>query len=135
MDYARFESGLVSLLWENQVESGFYHPAEGIIHKLLQENPESAHQYIKDALSQKQRYGDSILMCLGRMDVHLISPWGYELAGEYLQHSKISLREAAVNCLEQWGGAKAIDLLKSHQEEVPWLAQYCTQVVRDLESL
>ena len=52
-------------------------------------------------------------------------------ARQHLEDEEI--RDAAIQAVEHWQEPALLDVLKNHREEEPWLREYQTGVIRDLE--
>ena len=75
----------------------------------------------------------SVLKSVGRLSVNEVNAWGSDLLEIALKNEDIEVRDAAIQALELWGTNSAVELLKSHNEIIPWLKDYISKVIRDLE--
>jgi hypothetical protein len=123
---------LAVLFDEHDVEDGRAHVAERVLHRVLREQAGAAEWCSRAVLRPETRWRASLLRILGRQDIALVLPWGYDLAALALMDSDIEVRDAAVRALEHWGGEKAIELLGRHVDAAPWLTRYAQRVAAEL---
>ena len=58
--------------------------------------------------------------------------WRYQIVSAALGLPSLDIRDAAIQAVESWAETELIELLLSHTDSAPWLAEYAAQVVRDL---
>ena len=57
----------------------------------------------------------------------------YKIAEAALHSEDAVLRDAAIQGLEEIGSVGALVILEAHKEEIGWLADYLSRVIRDLK--
>jgi len=50
-----------------------------------------------------------------------------------LASPSVLVRDAAIGAVEQWEDAELVEVLRTHRDSVPWLADYTRDVIRDLQ--
>ena len=50
-----------------------------------------------------------------------------------LKSKNVEIRDATIQAIEIWEDASSVDILKNHDEQVQWLAEYINNVLIDLE--
>lgn len=131
-----FKSQLVFELDSETVEDGVVHTVEVAIQRALIRYPQDAPTWIKELFDEilaqeKLSYASGLLQCLGRLRPEGIINIAKSLVIKGLGHENIELREAAITVIEQWGGEDMLEILRQHQEQVPWLANYAQKVIQD----
>lgn len=126
---------LEQLLLTEPLEDGVSHPAEELLSQTSAAYPESTLTWLNRLLETRPALAAELLKCLGRIRPKQLEPRMYQQLRKALSHEDVEVRDAAVQVLEAWGGAKAAELLRErlHKEPVPWLAEYISGVLSDLE--
>ena len=133
-----FSDALTSALEAEPVEDSYSHPAEKIMGAALKLYGLSAQRWIAIIYDKEEAtrpwFVTDLLRIVGRMELNLITPWGFLLAGKGLVHKDESVRDAAVRALELWGGVEAKRILQAYveAEQVGWLAEFTRQVINEL---
>ena len=125
--YAAFEA--------EPLEDGMYHPAEQIIGEALQSTEsERVLDCLRELSLDASDPGLSadVLRCLARQEHPGCASWRTELVRDGLATGSTEIRDAAVQAVEWWGDRDLRDVLKSHNEPVPWLRDYIREVIEDL---
>ncbi len=58
--------------------------------------------------------------------------WRQQIVRAALGSRSPDVRDAAMQAVESWAEPQLADLLSSHTDTAPWLAEYAAKVVRDL---
>ncbi len=135
-DAEAFRRRLIASLQEEPIEDGIAHAAERLIRVAFIGDPGRARGLLTQTLStllpDRPAISASLLRCVGRLEFSTVDGWGLDLASDALDHPEAEVREAAVRCLESWGGPDALALLHGHHESEGWLHSYIQQVILDL---
>ena len=81
----------------------------------------------------KPNFSASILRCLGRLNDPGTQAWRTQLISDALAKGNPEIRDAAVQAVEQWDEPRLASVLKSHQEQLPWLQDYIRDVLQGME--
>jgi hypothetical protein len=81
----------------------------------------------------RPNFAASVLRCLGRLSPPGTLTWRSILIEEALQKENVEIRDAAVQAVEQWEDTDLAEILKVHEEEIPWLHDYIQEVISDLK--
>lgn len=113
------------------VEDGTSHPAERVIAETMAGNEAEGFvtALVEVAPGSLQA---SILRLLGREPIRDAS-LRRRVIETGLASEDVQIRDAAVQAVESWEDAGCIELLRQHEEPVPWLADYIHDVITDLE--
>lgn len=132
LDHHYFE--LRSSLELEPVEDGFHHPAEAILRSALAENRTEVKAWFEKTLAEQGQaaLAADLVKCLGRLKPKEVEDWGLEMAQRALGHPVLEVRDSAVQALELWDTPQAIELLKAHQEKVPWLQEYISRLLHEI---
>lgn len=120
------------------LESGFDHPAESIIAEALQTpEREQALEWIRAIAldASDPSFAALVLRCLGRIERPGTSRWRAGLIADALRLDEVQIRDAAAQAAESWADGNLTGVLATHEEPVPWLRQYVSEVVSDLRAL
>lgn len=119
---------------ENEVESGFPHPAEELLGRAVRAYGRHAvATWLAKWLHTHNDLRPSILLCLGRLPPDLVwTPDLEQLVRAALADSSVVVRDAAVRAAEQWSGEIGLRLLDGHSDSEPWLRGHVERVLRDL---
>lgn len=131
----RFEREVWGSLENNPVEDGYCHPLEQLLQKAFDKNASEASRWIRRLVFHPGRapvVAASVLRCLGRCPQPADASWRSQLVREALGDRDAEVRDAAIQAAESWGGRQLVEVLRSHQEEEPWLRDYLRRVIRDL---
>lgn len=118
------------------LDDGMDHPAERIIGELLESTED---QYIFDLFSSfsldeaHPNFAASVLRCLGRQVHPRTVAWRTDLVRNALRMNNIEIRDAAVQAAELWGDDEIRNVLEQHSEPKPWLQDYISNVIADLD--
>lgn len=124
---------LDSALAQDPVVDGFKHPAEPILVRAFAREPEKLGYWFERSLtehSDASKIAD-ILRVLARFKP-CTPRWRQQIVRAALASRSPDVRDAAIQAVESWAEAELTDLLRSHTETAPWLADYVARVVRDL---
>lgn len=132
---ARLEIALHAAFESDPLEDGFHHPAEEIIATaLVSAGVPEILVWLKGFVLDTEQLGHaaSVLRCLGRQHRPGTERWRIELVRDALAAEDVEIRDAAVQTAELWADAGMSDVLRNHDESVPWLADYIEEVVEDI---
>ena len=151
MSVFRQEEALVEAIWSEDhdrlmytlrssfdvkpIEDGMGHPAEEIItHAISYLESKRVFEWFRSfALDvEHPNFAASVLRCLGRLHSPGTVSWRVDLVRSALVVEDAEIRDAAVHAAEHWGGADIRDVLKAHEEPLPWLRDYVRDVIEDL---
>lgn len=130
----RFE--LYSAFDNIPLESCVAHPADQIIERALREYPrDSILAWLKKFCLDESRpdFAASVLRCLGRQSNPGTEAWRVRLLGDALRSDNLEIRDAAAQTADMWDDEEMADVLRSHQEPVPWLRQHIADVLANME--
>lgn len=117
---------------EQTVEDGHIHPGEKILRGFIRLHKEVAFLWIKSVmLTDNPNLVPGMITCLGRLSPDNYLEEMFDIMREALRHQSVSVRDAAVQAIENWGEGKAVFLLTNHREEVPWLRDYISVVINN----
>ena len=120
---------------EAAVEDGITHAAETIFLELHAANPSDALSTFASIVRDGSKPSRSIgaLKILGRLSIggHI---WRHVVVESALKSPSVELRDAAIQAVENWGDKRLLEVLRLHEDPVPWLADYTRQVVGDIEA-
>jgi len=124
---------LYQTLQQEPVLDGFNHPGLSILIRAFESYPNVAAQWMHDQITNLSRpsIAADILRLLCRFKPHT-SAWRRDVVVAALQSKSDELRDAAIQAVETWAEPELVALLKAHSDTAPWLADYATQVIRDL---
>jgi hypothetical protein len=135
----KFTDKLIELITSEPIEDGYSHPADELIEEAITKySTTGAAEWIQLAYNKnlilKPSISASILRCVGRLPVEMVSLWGFLMAGLGLRSDDLELRESSVRAFENWGGRYSLKALENHvkNERKPWLVEYINQVIKDL---
>lgn len=114
------------------LESCVAHPADEILERVLRTPSDSPlfewlQQFCLDPINPD--FAASTLRCLGRQQKPGTVEWRAGLVRNALQADNVEIRDAAAQAAESWDDKEMINVLQSHQEPIPWLRQYITDVL------
>jgi len=124
---------LDSALAQEPVVDGFNHPAEPILERAFERQPERLAHRFERLISEhldSSKVAD-ILRLFARLRPYR-SEWRQQIVRTALGSSSPDVRDAAIQAIESWGEPGLTDLLRSHTDTADWLAQYAAGVLRDL---
>lgn len=130
-DEVTFEKQIRAVIDRQPVEIGFNHPVEEILTEGLARRQTDVISWIRSILSKTREPNvvSAIVTCLGRVTEDTHPGWAIEIVGHALEHSDISVRDAAVQVLEAWETPEILGLLINHREDIPWLRKYIENIV------
>jgi len=129
----RLRQQIWSHLVEEPLEDGVTHPAETVVAGALAGSAVqlAAFTQLVGAESNPE-FSASMLRLAGRVGRMVGRDWRGELVKRALSSSSATVREAAVEAIEQWEDAELLPLLRAHTEPVSWLKAYIDDVIEDL---
>ncbi len=114
------------------MEDGFSHPLEKILQDALIRHREAV-DWILTAVSEADTsLSSALLRCLGRLASPGSETWRSELIAAGLRSPEVEVRDAAVQAVENRDEDSLKNLLRQHEEKVPWLDEYIRQVAGNL---
>ena len=117
------------------LEDGMEHEAERTLSKALSTNPDKdLLHWLSEFCTDLTRpdFASSILRCLANLHHPGTPDWRVNLLQEALCTDNVEIKAAAVQAVEHWADSDLLEILSSHQEDVPWLRQYIEGVIDDL---
>ena len=117
------------------VEGGMDHEAENTLARALAgDHGEDALEWIREFCTDAKRpaFAASVLNCLGNLEFPGSTEWRETLVRDALATGNTQVKDAAVQAVEKWGESGLVDVLRTHQENVPWLHEYILGVIDDL---
>ena len=117
------------------VEGGMDHEAESTLARVLAgDHGEDALEWIREFCTDAKRpaFAASVLNCLGNLEFPGSAEWREILVRDALATGNTQVKDAAVQAVEKWGESGLVDVLRTHQENVPWLHEYILGVIDDL---
>jgi hypothetical protein len=131
---ARLSTVLSHALQQEPVLDGFHHPAESILQEMFRDHPAESSKWVLGHLSERGAYSRAadVLKLLCRFKPES-ADWRRSIVEIALQSSSDEVRDIAIQAIESWDEPDLIPILRAHPERVPWLADYASQVLRDLE--
>lgn len=132
----RFHFELHSAFDSIPLESCVAHPADQIIERALREYPRaSILAWLKKFCLDESRpdFAASVLRCLGHQPNPGTRAWRVHLLEDALRMDNLEIRDAAVQTADMWDDEEMADILRSHEEPVPWLRQYIVDVLASAE--
>jgi hypothetical protein len=132
-EFERFRQQLLAKFDAEPVEDGCIHAAETILERALKQHGADAERWIERLLAQQDAsFAAAVIKCVGRLKSPGSQAWRLALLDRALAHSAAEIRDAAVQAAELWGDLQAIEVLRKHEQQEPWLRDYVERVVRDL---
>ena len=132
-----FERRLFQIFALEPVDYGYAHPAEGLLEEALVTAPNSARNWIRSIVANEEKPASvvaGIVHCLSRLERNVLDLWALDIGEIALAHSEVEVREAGVRVMETVGGPRAIEILRTHQEQVSWMRRYIAQVIANLSA-
>lgn len=125
---------LYSALETDPIEDGNSHVAESIIADLLRHNNIYVLEWLKGiCLNTKQpSFASSIVRCLGRQIKPGTPSWRADLVRDGLRVNNLEIRDSIVQAVELWEEQAILNVLRGHDEQVPWLRDYIRDILEDL---
>lgn len=127
----RFRQMLL-VLTQEPVEDGVNHPAQPLLQAYFAETPRYLPwaEALRGAQPRPSLFAD-FLRIAGRVEPPdaLLRD---RLLEEGLASESVDVRDAATQAAELWATASAAEILRRHQEKVPWLADYIERVISDI---
>ena len=117
------------------VEGGMDHEAENTLARALAgDHQDDALEWIREFCTDAKRpaFAASVLNCLGNLEFPGSAEWRETLVRDALATGNTQVKDAAVQAVEKWGESALVDVLRTHQENVPWLHEYILGVIDDL---
>lgn len=71
--------------------------------------------------------------CLIGFDYEEVFPWGQTILAGLLLHRNETVKEYAVNLLDNWKRKELVDLLKNLEIKSSWLSEYVDSVIQSIE--
>lgn len=129
----RLQQQLWTRLDEEPVEDGVTHSAEKIVEEALTGSVGCFDEFTRLLeMESSPEFSAALLRLAGRVGQTAGLDWRGELLKDALNSSSATLREAAVEAIEQWEDAEFLPLLRAHTESVSWLKAYIDDVIEDL---
>ena len=132
--FRQAEGRIRSFLESEPVEDGFVHPAELHLDAIIRTQGGRARDWLFDLVCGG-RWNLSLAAGLLRLlsrHKPLTDSWRLQVVQSALSSSDVGLRDAAVQAAEAWEDPPNIKILQRHKEPCAWLADYITNVIRDL---
>ena len=135
-EQTEFFNGIFSHLEAMPFASGYSHPCEKDIEEYLDKHKSLFFKQIFDYADERNSYLlAEMLHCLNHLDNLIFHKNDiYFLSEKLLASEFFVLRDAAITLLETVRGTKALEILKSHQENVFYIKRYQETVISELES-
>lgn len=129
----RLRQQIWSRLDEEPLEDGVTHSAEKVVAEALAGPTGQLSAFARLLETERSpEFSASMLRLAGRVGRAAGRDWRGELVKSALNSSSTTLREAAVEAIEQWEDAELLPLLRAHTESVSWLKAYIDDVIEDL---
>lgn len=126
---AHFLTGISKCL-QSDVEDGITHGSEAFFEKSYKSNSVNFEEVTLRAV-RRSKIAHNLLRSIGRIEIG--NPdWRAVLLKTALTSKNTSVRDAAIQLVENWEDPNLSDVLEAHVEEQDWLAEYKTQVLEDL---
>ncbi|GEM_PF-4795373 len=121
------------VLEEEAIEAGMIHRGEMILERAIQLDASHALRAIEQIVSDEEmpELARNVLWLLANVSIP-DSDWKLKLIKNALESKSNGLREAAIRAVENWEGEMFVQQLKSHRDSVPWIREYCEDVIQDL---
>ena len=102
---------------------------------LVGDHGEDTLDWLKEFCTDAKRsaFAASVLRCLANLEHPGSAQWRVPLVRDALTTGNTEVRDAAVQAVEKWGESGLVDILRTHQDNVPWLHEYIQGVIDDLE--
>lgn len=118
---------------EEPLEDGVTHSAEEVVERALSGPAGQRAAFARLVETEPNpEFSAAVLRLAGRVGRSARSDWRGALIRTALSSSSATLREAAVEAIEQWEDAALLPLLRAHTESVSWLKAYIDDVIDDL---
>lgn len=123
-----------SYLDERPLEDGVIHPAEAVVAKALTGGVEqlAALLLLIETEMSAPDFSAAMLRLAGRVGRNAGHDSFEGIIDRALRSSSPTLREAAVEAVEQWEDPELLPLLRDHNEPLSWLKDYIEAVIEDL---
>lgn len=133
--YETKEFELLNSIENDPVIDGFTHKGETILGKLLHEKYGDVRFHLERLLfgDENVKIRSSVLLLLGRLNP-IDADWRAYIIKKALTFEDIEMRDAAIQAAELWEDFEMLDVLRRHEELVPWLKDYKERVIEDLEN-
>lgn len=131
---AQAETQLKVALEADPIEDGYSHPAEEFLQKIIQYHGQRASKWLLDLFLNERksaRFRAGVLRLLSRQKP-FTEEWRISAIQSALSSPSVELRDEAIQASESWHDPVVIPLLREHHESCGWLADYVSQVIRDL---
>lgn len=126
--------GIVRSLPYEGVQHGYSHPSEALLKEIFNNDAAGVSSLLSDLLFDRI-IGADLLRLVGRLPLETVNlaetDWRHRVLARSLVSSETSIREAAIEAIENWRDEFGIGLLSSHHDPRPWLEKYAKQVVED----
>jgi len=120
---------------DTPVLDGYTHPAEEKIEILFKHFSDDANGLLSELLTTGDRnpgFVADLLRVVSRCEL-VSEELRFRFISGSLSSSSTEIRDAAVQAAENWGKPAFVDLLRSHDDDCVWLADYISRVADDLE--
>lgn len=116
------------------IEDGITHVAESIILELLRYNNIYVLEWLKGICldTSHPSYASSTVRCLGRQTNPGTASWRAKLVRDGLEVHNLEIRDSIVQAAELWEDPATLNILRDHDEPVPWLHDYIQDVLEDV---
>ena len=131
---SRLTSNLLISIERDPVEDGIIHAGEIVLGKAVAEYGIVALGWISELLvsSDSSNVISSVIKLIGRIGPVGSSEWRKSTIVNALSHDSLEVRDAAVQCIEDWEDTLMIGVLDAHQENDEWLSSYIDEVKQEL---
>ena len=129
----RLAEDICALLYFNESQIGMSHPAAEKVHQAFRVFPETAAALAEEVAADMTGVRVRFVECLRVVPVDAMGPWCYEFALKLLGDADMEMRDAAIGCLEHWGGPRALEILRGYHDPNEYLEKYVRAVEEDLE--
>ena len=144
-EYSRLKGSLWLVFKAERLEDGIDHLADKVIADALQSPDPAVLDWLRLFSLDNDHvwFASSVLRCLGRQESPGSRDWRARLVSDALASDELEIRAAAVDAagawLDPWMGPDVdhhlTRVLKGHEEQDQWLAQYIQDLVKAVESL
>ncbi len=133
-----FMTRLGYFLKESDFEFGYSTPADRYVEEALRKYGTFAREWMNemfiDAYS-KPSAACGILRVIAHFEYKQIYPQGVTMAVAALRHKDPLVRECGIRCFENWEEPSSLPVLRNLEIDEPWLREYWSNVIADLEGV
>ena len=113
------------------VEPGWTHPVDAIIKDSL---PASEPWLIEWSCDPTYKYRADLLSSLRHLKEFISYKARYKIALFGLRGGSPTIRDEIIQCIEVWGDARLIALLRRHEDETTYLQEYAEKVIAEYDA-